>query len=79
MNQILRTAFTNFPTTSTTGRHLEFKRDFNYHTAFQANYVIVHKVYYYRDARVLLGNTPLVKFTRNYIRTGEAYFPYPYV
>ena len=34
-----------FPTTNTTGRHLGFGRDFNYHTSFRACYVIVHKVY----------------------------------
>ena len=37
--------FTISPTTSTTGRHLGFKRDFNYHTAFRACFVIMHKVY----------------------------------
>ena len=36
--------FTISPTTSTTGRHLGFERDYNYHyTAFRACYVIMHK------------------------------------
>ena len=29
-----------------TGRHLGFERDYNYHTAFRAYYVIVHEVYH---------------------------------
>ena len=44
IGQIQRT-FTNSPTTSTSGRHLGFERDYNYHTAFRACYVIMHKVY----------------------------------
>ena len=40
------TCFYYFPTTSTTGRHLGFERDYNYHTAFRACYVIMHKVYW---------------------------------
>ena len=44
IGQILRT-FTISVTTSTTGRHLRFERDYNFHTAFRAFYVIVHKVY----------------------------------
>ena len=32
------------PTTNTTGRHLRFDRDYNFHTAFRACYVIMHKV-----------------------------------
>ena len=44
VGQILRT-FTIFPTTSTTGRRLGFERGYNYHTAFQACYVIMHNVY----------------------------------
>ena len=35
------------PTTSTTGHQLGFERDYNYHdTAFQACYIIMHKVYF---------------------------------
>ena len=34
IGQILRT-FTISPTTSTTGRHLGFERDYNYYTAFR--------------------------------------------
>ena len=37
--------FTVSPITSTAGRHLGFERDYNYHTAFRACYVITHKVY----------------------------------
>ena len=33
------------PTTSTTGRHLGFERDYNSHTAFGVCYIIMHKVY----------------------------------
>ena len=44
IGQILRT-FPISPTTSTTGRHLGFERDYNYHTAFRACYVIMHTVY----------------------------------
>ena len=44
IGQILRT-FTIFPTTSTAGRHLRLERDYNYHTAFWAYYVIMQKVY----------------------------------
>ena len=45
MGQILRTV-TISPITITTGRHLGFERDYNYHTAFRARYVIMfmHKV-----------------------------------
>ena len=43
--------FYYFPTTGTTGCHLGFEHDYNYHTAFWACYVIIHKVYY---AAVLL-------------------------
>ena len=35
----------NSPTTSTTGHHLGSERDYNYHTASQARYVIMPKVY----------------------------------
>ena len=45
IGEILRT-FTISPTTNTTGCHLGFERDYNYHTAFRAFYVIMHKVYY---------------------------------
>ena len=45
VGQILRT-FTISLTTSTTGRHLGFERDCNYHTAFRAC-VIMNKVYCY--------------------------------
>ena len=44
IRQILRT-FPISPTTSTTARHLGFERDYNYHTAFRACYVIMHTVY----------------------------------
>ena len=37
--------FTISTTTSTTGRHLGFGREHNYHTDFRACYVILHKVY----------------------------------
>ena len=33
------------PTTSSTGRHLGFERDYNSHTAFRTCYVIIHKAY----------------------------------
>ena len=32
------------PTTNTTGRHFGFERDYNYHTAFRACYVVMHKI-----------------------------------
>ena len=38
-------SFTISPTTNTTGRHLGFERDYNYHTAFRARDVIMHKVH----------------------------------
>ena len=41
---ILRT-FTISPTANTTGHHLGFERDYNYHAAFRACYVIMQKVY----------------------------------
>ena len=41
IGQILRT-FAISPTASTTGRHIGFKRDYNYHTAFRECYVIIH-------------------------------------
>ena len=44
IGKILRT-FTISSTTSTFGVHLGFERDYNYHTAFRACYVIMHKVY----------------------------------
>ena len=37
--------FTISPTSSTTGRHLRFERDYNYHVAFRACYVIMHNIY----------------------------------
>ena len=44
IGQILRT-FTISPTINTIGRHLGFERDYNYHAALRACYVIMHKVY----------------------------------
>ena len=38
--------FTISPTIITSRRHLGFERDYNYHTAFGACYVVMHKVYY---------------------------------
>ena len=49
--QMLR-SFTISPTTNTNGRHLEFERDYNYHTAFRACYVIMHTVYYWSPVKV---------------------------
>ena len=37
--------FTISPTANTTGHHLGFERDYNYHAAFRACYVIMQKVY----------------------------------
>ena len=49
IGQIQRT-FTNSPNTSSTaGLHLGFQRDYNYHAAFRACYVIMRKVYYKID------------------------------
>ena len=49
IGHILRNSsnFTISPTNSTTGRHLGFERDYNYHTAFRACYVIMHKEVYF--------------------------------
>ena len=44
IGQLLRN-FTISPTTNTTGRYLGFERDYNYHNALWACYVIMHKVY----------------------------------
>ena len=45
----IHSTFTISPTTSKSGRHLGFERDYNYHTAFRVCYVIMHKVYLYPD------------------------------
>ena len=46
IGQILHT-FAILPTASTTGVHLGFERDYNYHTAFRGVCsVIMHKVYW---------------------------------
>ena len=39
-------SFTISRTTSTTGRHRGFERDFNSHFVFRWCYIIMHKVYY---------------------------------
>ena len=45
------TYFYYFSTTGTTGIHLGFERDYNYHTAFRGVSVIMHKVYWILDLK----------------------------
>ena len=61
IGQILRT-FTISPTTNTTGRHLGFERDYNYHAAFRVCDVIVHKIYFFQlDGHLLVFHLHIKK------------------
>ena len=51
---------------------------------FKLDYIVLNwvqreiKDIYYIDKSVLMGNRPLVKFIRNYIRDSRGIFPYPH-
>ena len=62
--------FYYFPTTITTGRHLGFECDYNYHTAFRACYVIMHKVYLGRNGYEIADShdeSPSARVGYNYL------------